>query len=335
MNRSRVILFVTLLPSAIVILLVLRSYASKALEPDSVVAVSAGTEIHGVKSGGELPAAVFAADPAFDRNLNSKSIQTDAGIALNEALRGNFSVIRYDQRGTGRTAGNSRFTPVSVLAADLRAVAPDDAVIIAHGDSCATAAYAWKKGMRARKWIFVSCAYSGTLVDSWAERMFYNMQNSLMPPDVIRQCRAEWKLFRAGLKKTISGSTEAPPVAPAKEGESPDLLVFRGAIRELAYDQRAWTKEALEFDVARTVQEMKRSEKLVWFLPEFDTLTVPSETEAMSKVLGSPRILPGTDYFLLESNAPRRTAMERIFFLKNPFTKANNGSAGIIADAAR
>ena len=343
MSRAKSILFLTLLPSVIVLVLFAYTYAKKWTQKDEIVATATdGTQIHGIRamsgavSGSSQSLAVFLPDPAFDRSLNSRSIETNAGAELEAlVLKRGIHLLRYESRGTGRTPGVSRFVPPGILADDLMKAGAGATTVIAHGDSCATAALAWKKGMQAKRWIFVSCAYSGNPVDEWAARTFYSMENSLMSEKLIQTCRKEWSTFRKDLRQTVSSKSGPPPVVPAKEGESPDLMVFRGAMREMAYEQKAWTREALDFDVMRTIVQMNRKEDLVWFVPEFDTVTVPSEVEAMKKAGVTPRPLFQTDYFLLQTDSPRRTSMERIFFLKSPFTHPSSSALLAIADAVK
>lgn len=341
MNRARVILGMTLLPSVVFICLYAFYKGRDWLRPDSVLfRAEDGVEVRGLREGTGARTVLILPDPALDRGFNSKSIESTTGDALAKALvaRG-FTVVRYDQRGTGRTAGDPRGTSIDRLAGDaLLAVAGTPAShlsVIAHGDSCATAAMAHKKGLRASQWVFVSCGYSGTLLQNWGERLFHNMANSGLGEDVRTQARAEWTNFAKDLPKLMA-QKDTPPVPEAKEGESPDLQVIRGAFRELLVERRPWAVDAMSLNVAKEIVEMERESRVALFSPEFDSVTPPSERsrmlEALKRAGSAAHVLPGAEFFLLETNALQRTTMERIAFLKNPLNHPKVEAIKVLAD---
>lgn len=327
MNRARVILGMTLLPSIVFICLYVFYKGRDWMRPDSVLfRAEDGVEVRGLREGIGPRTVLLLPDPALDRSFNSKSIESTTGDAIAKALveRG-FTVVRYDQRGTGRTAGDPRGTSIERLAGDaLLAVArvPDaELIVVAHGDSCATAAMARRKGLRASQWVFVSCGYSGTLLENWGERLFHNMENSGLSQDVRAQARSEWTAFVNDLPRLME-KKDTPPVPQAKEGESPDLQVIRGAFRELLVERRAWAVDAISLNVFKEILTIQRESRAVLFSPEFDSVTPPAERAALSEALkragGSVQVLAGAEFFLLETNTLQRTTMERIVFLKNP-----------------
>lgn len=342
MNRARVLLAMTLFPS-VLFLGVYGYYKIRDwMRPDSALFRSSdGVEIRGLREGAGRTTVLILPDPALDRGFNSKSIESGTGDALAKVLvsRG-FSVIRYDQRGTGRTAGEPRTTTVTQLASDAQisvsGVRALDLVVIAHGDSCATAALAHQKGLRARQWIFVSCGYSGTLLHNWSERLFYNMEGSGLDEAVRAQARLEWKLFIADLPAAIRRS-ETPPVPAAKEGESPDMQVIRGAFRELLVERKGWAADAMTLNVKEEIALIARESRVKYFACEFDTVTPPSERAAMTAWLKRPGVqitlLPGSEFFLLATSTPQRTTMERIAFLKNPLSRPNPEAVKALADS--
>lgn len=344
MNRARILLAMTLFPSVLFLGLYGYYKVRDRMRPDSALfRGSDGVEIRGLKEGSGSRTVLILPDPALDRGFNSKSIESTTGDVLAKALvaRG-FTVIRFDQRGTGRTPGEPRTTTVSQLASDAlaaAAVSPVPArnlVIIAHGDSCATAALAHQKGLRARQWIFVSCGYSGTLLHNWSERLFYNMEGSGLEESVRAQARLEWKSFMKELPVAIRRS-ETPPVPAAKEGESPDMQVIRGAFRELLVERKDWATDAMALNVKKEIAMIAGESRVDYLAPEFDTVTPPAERAAMSEWLKPLRVrttvLPGAEFFLLATTAPQRTTMERIAFLKNPLSRPNQDAVKALADS--
>lgn len=342
MNRARVILGMTLLPSVIFIGLYSFYKARDWMRPDSALFRSEdGVEVRGLREGNGKRTVLLLPDPALDRSFNSKAVNSGAGdqIAESLVLRG-FTVIRYDQRGTGRTPGDPRGTGVQRLADDailsVRSVPAVDLTVLAHGDSCATAALAHQRGLRARQWIFVSCAYSGTLLNNWAERLFHNMQNSGLPENVQQQARTEWNAFIKDLPESLKRK-ETPPVPLAREGESPDLQVIRGAYRELLVERRAWAVDAMAINVQKQIRTMAGESRVVLFSPEFDLVTPPAERSAMLQALKGTRArtarLEKAEFFLLAADAPQVTTMERIAFLKNPLTRPQAEAIKALADS--
>jgi pimeloyl-ACP methyl ester carboxylesterase len=342
MNRARVILAMTLFPSVLFIALYAYYKTRDWMRPDSALfRAEDGVEVRGLREGTGSRIVLILPDPALDRSFNSKSVESTTGAVLAQALaaRG-FTVIRYDQRGTGRTPGDPRGTGVQRLAEDailsVRGVPAKDLSVLAHGDSCATAALAHKKGLRAKQWIFVSCGYSGTLLNNWAERLFHNMENSGLPASVRSQARAEWNAFAKSMPELLNRK-ETPPVPSAKEGESPDLQVIRGAYRELLVERRAWAVDAMAINVKKQILEIVKESRVLFFSPEFDLVTPPLEREAMLQALQGTKArtiqLPGAEFFLLATDGPQVTTMERIVFLKNPLTRPRAEAVKVIADS--
>jgi len=335
-RRARELLIVTISPLVAILTIYAYQFLHDRIAPregnEFTLKAADGTEIHGWRTGAAASmdgVVIVLPDPAFDSNFNSKTIATNVGQAFAvEILREHtsYEVLSFDQRGTGRTNGESRLTPVSILASDLKAVralAHGKVTVIAHGDSCATAAFAATSGLKADRFIFVSCGYSGTLLANWGARLFANMANAGVDEPTIDQCRKEWTSWNKNLPSILKRKAREP-VKSSVTGESPDLLIFREALRELGWEKKAWTQDAMRFDVAIALSKIASDSN--FFQPEFDLVSAAPEREAMLRyatIKERSKVLPGTDFFLFQTDRHHRTLIDRVLFTKNPFTQTN------------
>ncbi|MBL8021461.1 MAG: alpha/beta hydrolase [Leptospirales bacterium] len=342
LTRAKVLLYLTLIPSILLIAVYASNFIGERWFSTKgtpiVIKTETGAEIQGQMEGSPQPGrtVIILPDPGLDRAFNSRAVKSNTGDELAGAilaLRPDVAVIRYDQRGTGRSPGDSRMTSLDMLRNDLvafAAKATGKTTIIAHGDSCATALYA-RRQLKVDQWILVSCAYSGTLLENWAQRFFQNMENSGVDQKTISRCKSEWADWNAALDLILS-ARERPAVIPAQDGDSPDLLVFREALRELAWERREWTRQAAGFKVLASMQEIKN---VSIFWPEYDLVMPASDRAAMSRSKVGPLIrpLPQSEFFLLQTDKPHRALVERVMFFKSPFTRVNAAAIQTIASS--
>ncbi|MCE9596642.1 MAG: alpha/beta hydrolase [Spirochaetia bacterium] len=343
-NRGRIILYLTLVPSVILIIVYFATIARDRWFSTSGIQITVkakdALEIHGQWEGSANPdrTVILIPDPSLDREFNSRAVKSNTGNYLARAIlesKPNTALIRYDQRGTGRSPGDSRMTSLEMLAEDLvlfALQAKGRVTIVAHGDSCATALFA-KQNLKVDQWVFVSCAYSGTLLENWGARFFQNMENSGVDKKTIARCMEEWIVWNRDLSAILKAK-ERPAVIPAKDGDSPDLLIFREALRELSWERREWTREAATFRVLKSIQELNN---ISIFWPEYD-LVIPAvdrNVMAGSNLAPSIRILPRTEFFLLETDRGRKALVERVLFFKSPFTHVNEEAVKTIAASIR
>ena len=296
----------------------------------------------------------FISDYKLDRNWNSQALKFRTG----ERLKNIFSsrgvlTAGFDQRATGDSGGQNplgrpnRLTADFILvfekAVNLAGFRPGNFSILAHGDGCLLALKAVNRYKLKPANIFLtSCAFSGSLLESWTRRILENMRRARVKPSLLTQARHEADLW---LMEKPFASTPPGTFGPFADMEksagdsSPraeihkDLAAFRNSLYTLQSKHNiSWTRQAadLNFETELTLIMKNSRARIYHFLgtmdEEISAGAVNQVEDLAARLKNSKRryrliSLPNTNHFLKlqpeRSGGGLSTTWNRI----NPFLK--------------
>lgn len=294
---------------------------------------------------------ILVADESLDRNWNSRSIQYGTGMDLAHSLaEKGYATIRYDQRGSGESILSGLNRPdIQNLTMDLgkiRQLGQKDfpgipEVILAHGNSCAIVLQGIQKSGELPAGILLTgCAYSGTLLDNWGERLLENMSRSSVDRSVMDQARKDLDHWIAskGSMESVTESMESSDTTGASGDDSdvsPDLLAFYHALDHMDSEKKAsWTKKAATIRPMELASDLLRSGvKITQLIGEYDPEIPEGELEATLAYKSKQNlttyqllVLDKVDHFLKTSESRPGTVMEKFAFRVDP-NKESSGPA--------
>ncbi len=280
---------------------------------------------------------IMVPDSGLDRDWNAKGAAFRTGGLIARTLAGNgLDVVRYDQRGTGKSEVSGRFYPnlergvddLSLVVGNRRKDKPEAPVIlIGHGSGCNVVLRASLRLRPApQRVILFSCGFAGSLLEHWGERVFGNMEELRVEPDLVRSARAVWREY---LNAAQSGRTPSLSPAPARYAKHPDWLGFEAAVKSLATPERKdWALEAPRVRFKDDLEAALRITKVAHYLAEFEEEIPMREREALLRMTRSisPRaysfqILTGTGHFLKAQERAGSGPVDRLVIRSGPFRK--------------
>ncbi len=300
-------------------------------------------------------AVIMAADRGLDRNWNSKGMTMFSGEYMADALASNgIAVIRYDQRGTGNSLISGRNVPdMGNLSADFSSINKwavnnldaDEIVLLGHGESCITALYASERNsLKPESILLINCAYSGTLLHNWGERLMHNMERAGVSAEHLAFARkelADWEVNHsfnttvklAGEKSAIEKNESAPEDESSKTTKlHPDLIAFYRALEYMdSAEMASWSQKAQEIEFNSLLKKaLSRGINVYSIIGGADDETPQNEVDTAvqlstainagnTKASYHVKIVKGVDHFLQEKGIRSQTDMSAAFHRMNPF----------------
>ncbi len=291
-------------------------------------------------------------DRGLDRDWNSRSGDFRTGARLNKFLasRG-MRVVSYNQRDLGAGSGPS-FANIDDLAADLRQVvkfyfkriagggkkSPRRYSIFAHGQGCLVALRAVnREKLKPARVYLVNCVYTGSLLESWGDRILNNMRRAGASPANLTRARSEFetwsKKMQRGTADGKTGGKEKTKAQKEKEKrEHADILGFRRALEFLEGPKmREWSRQAASLYFARELNGvLGRGIVVTHWISRHDTEFPRERVAELEQTAGTIAarnkayrfaVLPHSNHFLKVQAGPSRGALSTTWNRANPFAR--------------
>ncbi len=293
-----------------------------------------------------LPGAVLMVpDRKLDRDWNARGVSFETGRDIARMLSGNgMPVIRYDQRESGDSIlsgtnysdmenTSSAFQVLYNYATEELGYDPASMVLIGHGDGCMSLLRAVNRfQLRARRIVLLGCAYKGTLLESWGERILYNMEKTGADPEVRKRARQELRLWLARMEG--HPLPEMPSHADEKMENHPDIMGFRKALEYMeSAKMLSFTEQAAKLDFEKELRKVLQSRHPVTHLVgAMDDELPPEEirkTEELEKRLqlqGYPcelRIVEEANHFFKPQSKRSTAIFEMLLNRLSPFSQTS------------
>ncbi|MBI3396514.1 MAG: alpha/beta hydrolase [Spirochaetia bacterium] len=281
---------------------------------------------------------VVLPDRGLDRNWNPRGALFRTGAVAARILAGNGrAAFTYDQRGTGESAIPGRnYADFGTQTDDLLVVVRHaqkqypgvPLEILGHGEGCVAAALAANTGkFPVRRLRLFSCAFWGSMLESWGERLLANMDRLNVKLELRSAARAEWRLILAS-HDASAFSGEWRTEEGKRLGKEPDLMSFQRAVRYLNEpEQTAWIKSARTLVFTSEIEKAAARMRVDHYIPEFDDQTSPGELDAVTK-WSAGRARPGytlsvlkhADFILKEQDRPAQGTFDLMVRRAGPLT---------------
>lgn len=295
--------------------------------------------------------AFLVSDRGLDGNWNSRGLSFNTGEALARNLTGQGIVtVRYDRRGTGGSRISGRNYPdLDNGASDLHAVynkvmkeyeSDTPVSFIAHGDGCMETIYAINKySMNTASLILIGCAYEGTLLENWGNRLILNMEKSRVDEKYLKHARMDLKQWveemTSGRDSEQNVQEQSPSGNDQKDNEissgkmHPDLIAYYRALEHMESPEMiSWTKQAAHLNFQNeTSAILKKGIKIYQFVGRFDE-EIPQESVQSNEKLArefQSRNMPyfftlvdDADHFMKVRHDESSSTMETVFRRMSP-----------------
>lgn len=275
-------------------------------------------------------------DRNLDRDWNSRGSQFMTGREISDAFAGNgIATVRFDARDSGESVLSGKDYPnLDNGSSDLKVIYDwasgklegATPAIIAHGDGCATALNTVNRyHLKPERIVLLGCAYRGTLLESWGERLLHNMSRSGVDQSIIQKARVELDDWLAG--KPIPGKDDGEVQA--------DLEAFRKALHFMESEKMAsFTRQARTIRFNDLLDEaLQAGIPVVQLVGENDDEIPPDLTDATLKHNAALEqsvkneytfeIIPATNHFFKSQRSRSESIFAMVLHRMNPFSSVD------------
>lgn len=288
---------------------------------------------------GKGPVLLFVPGKGADRNWNSPTLANRAGLRLSAELsEAGISIIRFDRIDAGEKP--EVYIPVSERAKQVvKAVnesgrilnannGPRPFYILAHDEGCIDTLIALEEvRLQVQGVILTGCAYSGTVLDQWYDRINYNMKLSGITRENRQKVHDYWN--------KILAQKEPEPVSEEDwqrlqrkfldEGMHADVVAGRKTISVLLREENlAYFREARSISFEKLIAKLANKTTIYQLVGENDE-EIPPETVSENRDLANEYkypfiLLEDTGHFLFEQDPPG-SPVENMAMRRSPFAE--------------